>query len=547
MSKELLTQQTPLSPGNTQSLILYSSAPSPCVRRVRITLLEKGLEFDTVEISLPNMEQRSDEYLALNPNGYVPTMSHGEQVIFESSVINQYLEEQFPQVSLMPNDPAGQAQVAMWIEAEASMAKIFRPIMYQRIQAPVIHISRTLEESQTIVARASDDVIDQVWQTKVWKRQVLSPSEETKHQRQLMQWLGLVEDALQGQDYLVGNQFSQADISLFPRIDMYAYLDIEIDPQRFPNVVRWMSRLKQRPSFELSMTADAKKLRKMATSSLLPKIRRILNKPKKSLLDKAFIWGLGRVMRKMQKVEHLLADNYQQRALPLPQKPATPIHFKAVKPFSGVVKKAQITLYGNVHSVHSQRIVSLLNQLNIEYQYKEINLQENQHKTAEFLRLNPHGLVPVLKHGPQIIYDSSVMAQYLCQLFDKNRNWFPSNSLPCAQHRMWLALEAGTHKEFKPLWDKYIVKAAHQQAHTVDEEQSLNRIYQKLTQLEGALQQGPFLCGDQIRYADIAWLTRIEQLNSIPGFTLQGFPALKIWHEKVCKLLDGHLENATCR
>jgi len=119
--------------------------------------------------------------------------------------------------------------------------------------------------------------------------------------------------------------------------------------------------------------------------------------------------------------------------------------------------------------------------------------------------------------------------------------------LPCAQHRMWLALEAGTHKEFKPLWDKYIVKAAHQQAHTVDEKQSLNRIYQKLAQLENALQLASFLCGDQIRYADIAWLTRLEQLNSIPDFTLQGFPALKIWHKKVGKLLDGNLENVTCR
>ncbi len=546
MSKELLTPQTPLSPGNTQSLILYSSAPSPCVRRVRITLIEKGLEFDTVEISLPNMEQRTPEYLALNPNGYVPTMSHGEQVIFESSVINQYLEEQFPQVSLMPKDPAGQAQVAMWIEAEASMAKVFRPIMYQRIQAPVIHISRTLEESQKIVARASDDVIDHEWQKKVWNRQVLNRNEELKHQRQLLQWLALVEDALQGQDYLVGNAFSQADISLFPRIDMYAYLDIEINPQRFPNVVRWMARLQQRPSFELSMTQDAKKLRKMATSPLLPKVRRILNKPKKNMLDKTFIWGVGRIMRKMQKVNLLLSDSYQQRALPLPRKPQQAIVDNTIKPFTGLVKKSHITLYGNKQSVHSQRIVCLLNQLNIPYHYEEINLQKNQHKSADFLRLNPHGLVPVLKHGAQVIYDSSVMAQYLSQLFDKNRNWFPTTSWHGAQHRMWLALEAGSHKEFKPLWDQYIIKASHQQAHVVDKTQSFKRIYQQLSQLEAALQKETFLCGDQIRYADIAWCTRLEQLNTIPGFNLAQFSALKTWLDTVSAMLANKQETAPC-
>ena len=112
---------------------------------------------------------------------------------------------------------------------------------------------------------------------------------------------------------------------------------------------------------------------------------------------------------------------------------------------------------------------------------------------------------------------------------------------------MWLAREAGTHKEFKPLWDKYIVKSAHQQAHIVDEKQSFKRIYQKLTQLEEALQQGAFLCGDQIRYADIAWLTRLEQLNTIPGFNLQQFPVLKIWLARVSGMLGGKLENATCR
>ena len=546
MSKELLTQQTPLSKGNIESLVLYSSAPSPCVRRVRITLIEKGLEFDTVEINLPNMEQRSEAYLALNPNGYVPTMSHGKQVIFESSVINQYLEEQFPQVSLMPKDPTGQAQVAMWIEAEATMAKIFRPLMYQRIQAPVVHITRTLEESLKIVARASDDIIDHNWQKKVWNREVLSLNEETKHQRNLLQWLELVEKTLRNQEYLVGNKFSQADISLFPRIDMYADLGIEIDPQYFPNVLSWMARLQQRPSFELSMTEEAKKLRKLTTSPLLPKIRRILAKPRKNVLDKLFLWGMGRIMRKLQKVSQLLNDNYQPRALPLPKEPTSPIAFRSVEAFFGPVKKSKVTLYGNAHSVHSQRIVTLLDQLKIKYQYVEINLQKNQHKSDEFSRLNPHSQVPVLKHGAQIIYDSSVIAQYLSQIFDKKQNWFPTSSWQAAQHRMWLALEAGTHKEFKPLWDKYIVKVFNQQANIVNEEQSLKRIYQKLSQLENALQQKAFLCGDQIRYADIAWFTRLEQLSAIPNVNLKKFSALNNWQNKVADILASEQGRSKC-
>mgnify|MGYP000322775384 CR=1 FL=1 len=529
MSKELLTAQTPLGANNSNHIILYSSAASPCVRRVRITLIEKGIDFDTVEISLPNMEQRSDEYLALNPNGYVPTLCHGERVLFESSVINQYLEEQFPDAPLIPKDPAGQAKVAMWIEAEGAMAKIFRPIMYQRIQAPVIHISRTLEESLKIVERATHDPIDKAWQKKVWSLQVLSPNQEAKHQRQLLHWLDRVESALVGQDYLVGNEFTQADISLFPRIEMYAYLAIEINAQRYPNVLSWMARLKLRPSFELSMTAEAKKLRKMASSNLLPKVRKTLNKPSKNLKDKIFIWAIGRIMRKMQKVNQLLSKQYVRRDLPLPMNTLQTIKSQAIKPFMGITKKADVTLYGNTNSVHSQRIVSLLNLLNIKYQYEEINLKDNQQQGSQFLALNPLGQVPVLKHGAQVLYDSGIIAQYLCQLFDKQQNWLPNNSWHNAQHRMWLALEAGTHKEFKPLCDKHIFNISQGQAHIVNESLSLKRIHDKLQPLETTLNKTRFLCGDNLQYADLAWHSRITQLQCIPGFSLMDFPTINEW------------------
>ncbi len=546
MSKELLTAQSPLSLGNCHNIILYSSAPSPCVRRVRITLIEKGLDFDTVEISLPNMEQHTQAYLALNPNGYVPTMSHGEQVIFESAVINQYLEDQFPQTPLMPKDPAGQAQVAMWIEAEATMAKIFRPIMYQRIMGPVVHISRSQAEAQQIVARSTTDTGDQAWQNRVWNLQVLNPNEETIHQRQLLQWLDLLEQALVDQDYLVGNQFSQADISLFPRIDMYGYLDISLNSQRFPNVLRWMDLLRQRPSFEKSMTEDAKKLRKMATSNLLPKVRKILQKPKRSMRDKLFIWGIGRIMRKMQKVDALLADKKPNREIPQPKKTALPIKSVRQTQFIGLRKKHNITLYGSSHSLHSQRIVSLMQQLNIEDQYEEINLQKNQHKSPEFLAINPHAQVPVLKHGSQIFYDSGVIAQYLCQLFDEKNSWFPNSSWQAAQHRMWLALESGTHKEFKPLWDQYISKQKNIQSHILNEKKTIENIYKKLNQLEKALTSTAFLCGDSIHYADIAWHSRIDGLNNIPAFSLDNFPAIQVWLALTKSTLKKPLEDEVC-
>ena len=117
MSRVLHNSNDLLSHDNTESIILYGSAISPCVRRCRITLLEKGINFDEVEIDLASMEQRGPEYLQLNPNGFVPTLAHGKFVVYESSVINEYLEHQFPERPLVASNPALIAETHMWIAA----------------------------------------------------------------------------------------------------------------------------------------------------------------------------------------------------------------------------------------------------------------------------------------------------------------------------------------------------------------------------------------------------------------------------------------------
>jgi glutathione S-transferase len=83
-------------------IVLYDHAASPCARRVRIALLEKGLAWRSRPIDLEHMEQKSPWYLALNPNGIVPTLQHGDRVIWESNVITEYLDAVFPDPPLYP-------------------------------------------------------------------------------------------------------------------------------------------------------------------------------------------------------------------------------------------------------------------------------------------------------------------------------------------------------------------------------------------------------------------------------------------------------------
>ena len=134
-------------------LTLYDSPGSPCARRVRITLIEKGLAYDTVFVDLSRLEQKAPAYLRLNPNGVVPTLVHGPRAIYESNVITEYLDDVFPDVPLYPVDPWERAQVKHWQAVELALAKDFRPLLYQRLMGPIVRLTRPTLEVALAVAR----------------------------------------------------------------------------------------------------------------------------------------------------------------------------------------------------------------------------------------------------------------------------------------------------------------------------------------------------------------------------------------------------------
>ena len=92
---------------------LFSYEACPYAQRTRMTLLEKGIEHKITEVDLYN---RPDWWADLSPYGKVPLIKHGNAVIYESAIINQYLEEAFPAVPLMPTDPAQRAVARIWID-----------------------------------------------------------------------------------------------------------------------------------------------------------------------------------------------------------------------------------------------------------------------------------------------------------------------------------------------------------------------------------------------------------------------------------------------
>ena len=95
-------------------LRLYNAPASTCSQKVRMVLAEKALPWHDRRVDLGRNEHLEDWYLGLNPNGVVPTLVHDGRAIVDSTVINEYLDEVFPEVPVVPREAWARAHMRAW-------------------------------------------------------------------------------------------------------------------------------------------------------------------------------------------------------------------------------------------------------------------------------------------------------------------------------------------------------------------------------------------------------------------------------------------------
>ena len=193
---------------------LYHFPPSTNSLKVRIALLEKGLEFESVVIDLTKKEQKDPEYLKIHPFGQVPALDDEGFIVYDSTVINEYLEDEYPHPPLLPAGSEGRAR--------ARLMEDYRDNRVNPHFVTLIHEYRKPEEERDVaLIREAHGNIGSAF--------------------------AVVERQLQGRDYLAGS-FSLADIAYMPDIALLERFDVPLDPD-FKNVAAWIQRLRTRSSY----------------------------------------------------------------------------------------------------------------------------------------------------------------------------------------------------------------------------------------------------------------------------------------------------------
>jgi len=232
-------------------LELYHGTTSVCAQKARLTLAEKGLEWESHLMAL-NGDQLDPAYLKLNPNGVVPTLVHDGNVIVESTVIMHYLDDTFPTPPLMPRHPL-----------DRTRAHLFKKLMDEYIhpacivftfatanRAPLASLSKEQRDAQ--LAKAP------LQRQSEYKRAAVeeglgSPrgKEATKSFEKLLKW---IEESTERGPWLAGPDFSLADIAAIPYMVRLEMLKLSRMWERKPGVARWWERVKTRPSYETAIT-----------------------------------------------------------------------------------------------------------------------------------------------------------------------------------------------------------------------------------------------------------------------------------------------------
>ncbi|MBO7555467.1 MAG: glutathione S-transferase N-terminal domain-containing protein [Neisseriaceae bacterium] len=201
-------------------MILYSGITCPFSHRCRIVLFEKEMDFEIKDVDIFN---KPEDLALMNPYNQVPVLAERELNLYESNIINEYIDERFPHPQLMPGDPISRAR-----------ARLF---LFDMERELFCHV-QTLEnldstEEQKEAARAA-----------IRERLTYMSALFAKNNK-----------------YILGSNFSMVDVAIAPLLWRLDHYGIQLSNAAAP-ILKYGERLFSRPAFIDALTPSEKAMRR---------------------------------------------------------------------------------------------------------------------------------------------------------------------------------------------------------------------------------------------------------------------------------------------
>jgi stringent starvation protein A len=201
-------------------MVLYSGTTCPFSHRSRFVLFEKGMDFEIRDVDLYN---KPEDIAVMNPYAQVPILVERDLILYESNIINEYIDERFPHPQLMPGDPVDRARV-----------RLFLLNFEKELFVHVTTLENRGAKNDKAIEKAKQQITDRLTQ--------LSP-------------------VFLKNKFMMGDQFSMLDVVIAPLLWRLNHYGISLSKNAAP-LLKYAERIFSRPAFIEALTPSEKVMRK---------------------------------------------------------------------------------------------------------------------------------------------------------------------------------------------------------------------------------------------------------------------------------------------
>jgi stringent starvation protein A len=202
-------------------MVLYSGTTCPFSQRCRLVLFEKGMDFEVRDVDLFN---KPEDISTMNPYGQVPILVERELILYESNIINEYIDERFPHPQLMPADPLMRSRA--------------RLMLFNFEKELFVHVN-VLENDK---AKHSDKAHDRA-------------------RSEIRDRLTTLAPLFLRNKYMLGDEFSMLDVAVAPLLWRLDHYGIDLSKTAAP-LMKYAERIFSRPAYIEALTPSEKVMRR---------------------------------------------------------------------------------------------------------------------------------------------------------------------------------------------------------------------------------------------------------------------------------------------